>query len=89
MEARYHIYRDDEPLCYYENDEDEVGALLWFESEKEAERFILDAIKSGTVDEGFFEEPYISKTIEYCDFGYINATNLYIGEDTKLHVVEE
>ena len=85
----FHIYKvvdfEREPLCYYESDEDEYGKLLEFQTAESAERFIESAIASGDRAEDFFEEAFIVESEEVCEFGYIDATNLYIGIDGKLY----
>lgn len=88
-EAMYHIYKvvdfEREPLCYYESEADEYGKLLEFETAESAERFIESAVASGDRTEDFFEEAFIAEGDEECEFGYIDATNLYIGIDGKLY----
>ena len=85
----YHIYKvvdfEREPLCYYKSDVDEYGMLLEFETAESAERFIESAVASGDRTEDFFEEAFIAEGDEECEFGYIDATNLYIGFDGKLY----
>lgn len=85
----YHIYKvvdfEREPLCYYKSDVDEYGMLLEFETTESAERFIESAVASGDRTEDFFEEAFIVEDDEECEFGYIDATNLYIGFDGKLY----
>ena len=85
----FHIYKEiefeREPLCYYETEEDEYGILLEFETEEAAKRFIESSIENGDRPEEFFDGSIIRESIEYCDSGYIDATNLYIGIDDKLY----
>ena len=85
----FHIYKEidfeREPLCYYETDEDEYGILLEFETEEAARRFIESSVENGDRPEEFFDGIIICESIEYCDAGYINATNLYVGIDGKLY----
>ena len=86
---KYHIYKENdferEPLCYYQSEADECGMLLEFETAESAKRFIESAVASGDRPEEFFEEAFIAKGDEECEFGYIDATNLYIGFDGKLY----
>ena len=85
----FHIYKEidfeREPLCYYKSDADEYGILLEFETEQSAKRFIESAVASGDRDEDFFDGIFIEENDEECEFGYINATNLYVGIDGKLY----
>ena len=85
----FHIYKEidfeHEPLCYYESEADEYGILLEFQTEEDAKRFIESTIASGHRDEEFFDGIIIRESIEYCDSGYIDATNLYVGIDGKLY----
>ena len=85
----FHIYKEidfeREPLCYYETDEDECGILLEFETEEAAKRFVESAVENGHRSEEFFNGIIIRENIEYCDSGYIDATNLYVGIDGKLY----
>ena len=85
----FHIYKEidfePEPLCYYDTEEDEYGILLEFETEEAAMRFIKSSVENGDRPEEFFDGIIIRKSIEYCDAGYINATNLYVGIDGKLY----
>lgn len=85
----FHIYKEvdfeRELLCYYKSDEDEYGMLLEFETEESAKRFIESAVVSGDRPEEFFDGAFIVQGDEECEFGYINATNLYIGIDGKLY----
>ena len=85
----FHIYKEiefePEPLCYYDTEEDEYGILLEFETEEAAKRFIESAVENGHRSEEFFNGIIIRENIEYCDSGYIDATNLYVGIDGKLY----
>ena len=85
----FHIYKEidfePEPLCYYDTEEDEYGILFEFETEEAAKRFIESAIENGHRSEEFFDGIIIRESIEYCDSGYIDATNLYVGIDGKLY----
>ena len=85
----FHIYKEIdfecEPLCYYESEADEHGMLLEFQIEEAAKRFIESAVASGDCDEEFFNGIFIEENDEECEFGYINATNLYVGIDGKLY----
>ena len=85
----FHIYKEidfeREPLCYYKSDADEYGMLLEFETEEAAKRFIESAVASGDCDEEFFNSIFIEENDEECEFGYIDATNLYVGIDGKLY----
>ena len=85
----FHIYKEidfeREPLCYYDTEEDEYGILLEFETEEAAMRFIKSSVENGDRPEEFFDGIIIRESIEYCDAGYINATNLYVGIDGKLY----
>lgn len=85
----FHIYKEidfePEPLCYYESDADEYGMLLEFETEEAAKRFIESAIESREQTVEFFDGFFIEENDEECEFGYINATNLYVGIDGKLY----
>ena len=85
----FHIYKEIdfecEPLCYYDTEEDEYGILLEFETEEAAKRFIESAVENGHRSEDFFDGIIIRESIEYCDAGYIDATNLYVGIDGKLY----
>ena len=85
----FHIYKEIdfecEPLCYYESEVDEHGMLLEFQTEEAAKRFIESAVASGDCDEEFFNSIFIEENDEECEFGYINATNLYVGIDGKLY----
>ena len=85
----FHIYKEidfeREPLCYYETEKDEYGILLEFETEEAAKRFVESAVESGDRPEEFFDGIIIRESIEYCDSGYIDATNLYVGIDGKLY----
>ena len=89
----FHIYKEIdfecEPLCYYETEEDEYGILLEFETEEAAKRFVESAVESGDRPEEFFHGIVIRESIEYCDSGYIDATNLYIGIDGKLYELDD
>lgn len=86
---KYHIYNtvdgEELPLCYYETDDAEEGKVLDFDTEESAKRFIESAVESGDREEEFFDGVFIRKDIVYCDYGYIDATNLYIGIDGKLY----
>ena len=79
----FHIYKvvdfEREPLCYYKSEADEYGMLLEFQTEEAAERFMESAVVSGDRTEDFFEGAFIVESEEECEFGYIDATNLYIG----------
>lgn len=92
-EEKFHIYNSaygmSDPLCYFENDDDEWGMVLDFDTEESAERFIQSAINSGDRTEAFFENVFIERTVEICEGGYIDATNMYLGDDRKLHNIEE
>ena len=85
----FHIYKEidfePEPLCYYDTEEDEYGILLEFETEEAAMRFIKSSVENGHRSEEFFNGIIIRENIEYCDSGYIDATNLYVGIDGKLY----
>ena len=85
----FHIYKEidfkREPLCYYDTEEDEYGILLEFETEEAAMRFIKSSVENGDRPEEFFDGIIIRESIEYCDSGYIDATNLYVGIDGKLY----
>ena len=85
----FHIYKEIdfeyEPLCYYDTEEDEYGIWLEFETEEAAKRFIESAVENGHRSEEFFNGIIIRENIEYCDSGYIDATNLYVGIDGKLY----
>ena len=85
----FHIYKEidfeREPLCYYESEADEYGMLLEFQTEDAAMRFIESAVENGDRHEEFFDGIIIRESIEYCDSGYIDATNLYVGIDGKLY----
>ena len=87
--TKYHIYNNVDgevlPLCYFETDDAEEGKVLDFDTEEAANRFIESAVESGDRSEEFFEGIFICESVEYCDFGYIDATNLYIGIDGKLY----
>ena len=48
-------------------------------------RFIEFAVASGDRDEEFFNDIFIEENDEECEFGYIDATNLYVGTDGKLY----
>ena len=85
----FHIYKEidfkPEPLCYYDTEEDEYGILFEFETEEAARHFIESAVENGHRSEEFFDGIIIRESIEYCDSGYIDATNLYVGIDGKLY----
>ena len=85
----FHIYKEidfeREPLCYYESEADEYGMLLEFQTEEAAKRFIESAVASGDCNEEFFNDIFIEENDEECEFGYIDATNLYVGIDGKLY----
>ena len=85
----FHIYKvvdfEREPLCYYKSEADENGMLLEFQTEEAAGRFIESAVVSGDRTEDFFEGAFIAEGEEECEFGYIDATNLYIGINGKLY----
>ena len=85
----FHIYKEidfeREPLCYYDTEEDKYGILLEFETEEAAKCFIESAVENGHRSEEFFDGIIIRESIEYCDSGYIDATNLYVGIDGKLY----
>ena len=85
----FHIYKEidfePKPLYYYETEKDEYGILLEFETEEAAKRFVESAVESGHRPEEFFDGIIIRESIEYCDSGYIDATNLYVGTDGKLY----
>ena len=88
-EKKFHIYdsiyRINDPLCYFESEDQEWGAVLEFDTKESAENFIQSAINSGDRSAEFFKEVFIVETTETCEGGFINATNLYIGIDGKLH----
>ena len=85
----FHIYKEidfeRQPLCYYESEAADYGMLLAFQTEDAAMRFIESAVENGEKPERFFDGIIICESIEYCDSGYIDATNLYVGIDGKLY----
>ena len=85
----FHIYKEIdfecEPLCYYKSEADEYGMLLEFQTKEAAKRFIESAVASGDCDGDFFDSIFIEENNEECEFGYIDATNLYVGIDGKLY----
>ena len=85
----FHIYKEidfeSEPLCYYESEVDQYGMLLEFQTEEVARRFIEFAVASGDRYGDFFDGIFIEENDEECEFGYIDATNLYVGIDGKLY----
>lgn len=88
-EKKFHIYNHmhgiNDPLCYFESEDQEWGAVLEFDTKESAESFIQSAINSGDRSAEFFKEAFIIETTEICEGGFINATNLYIGIDGKLY----
>lgn len=92
-EKKFHIYNYmhgiNDPLCYFESEDQEWGAVLEFDTKESAESFIQSAINSGDRSAEFFKEAFIIETTEICEGGFINATNMYLGDDHNLHNVGE